>query len=173
MTELEPCASRGRPAIELLVAVCVCLLAGGIGAVSVSNSAGGWYQTIHRPGFTPPDWIFGPVWTALYVLMGMSAWLLWRARVRPVSPAARAAATWALVVFAIQLLLNATWSIIFFGLHAIGWAFFELAVLWVAIVGTILLSWRASRLAAVLLFPYLAWTTFAGVLNAAIWRLNA
>jgi tryptophan-rich sensory protein/uncharacterized protein YbjT (DUF2867 family) len=143
----------------------VCFGTAAVGAGWTSESVNGWYQTLARPAWTPPDWVFGPVWTVLYFLMAIAGWLVWRR-----SGVARA--RWALQLFAIQLALNALWSGIFFAWQSPGWAFVEILVLGAAIVGTIAAFWPHSRWASYLLAPYLAWSSFAAALNLAIWRLN-
>ena len=127
---------------------------------------GDWYAALRKPAWNPPNWIFGPVWSVLYIMMAVSAWLVWRrggfrSNSRP------------LAFFQIQLLLNAVWSWLFFGLQHPALAFAEILLLWLAIVGTILAFVRVHRLAAWLLSPYLAWVTFATALNFILWRLNA
>ena len=157
--------TTARSVIGLVVSVALCLGAGLIGSVFTARSVGEWYATLSKPPWTPPSWVFGPVWSALYVLMGVGGWLVWR-------QAGSSARTVALVVFALQLALNAAWSAIFFGLRMPGWAFGEILVLWAAILWTVIAFWRVSPIAAWLLLPYLAWVSFASVLNFAIWRMN-
>lgn len=152
--------------IGLVLFLAVCLGVGGAGAFATSPEIAGWYRTINKPSWNPPDFVFGPVWTTLYVLMGVSAWLVWK-------PAGFRAAAAPLAIFAGQLGLNCAWSFIFFGAHQPGWAFGEIVLLWLAIVATMVAFARRSRLACWLLSPYLAWVSFASVLNFAIWRLNA
>jgi tryptophan-rich sensory protein len=123
----------------------------------------GWYRTLDKPSWTPPDYVFGPVWTILYILMAVAAWLVCR-------PAGFKAAAVPLTLFGFQLLLNVAWSWIFFKLHQPGWAFFEITLLWIAILATIASALRHSKTAAWLLVPYLAWVSFAAVLNYAIWQ---
>jgi tryptophan-rich sensory protein len=125
-----------------------------------------WYPQLTKPGFTPPSWVFAPVWTTLYLLMAVAAWLLWRRRARPGAKAA-------LTLFLVQLVLNALWSGLFFGLRNPLAGLIDLAALWLALSATIVLFARVRVLAAGLLIPYWAWVTFAGALNAQIWRLNA
>ena len=151
--------------IGLAVCLVACLGAGGLGAIATTPEIEGWYRTIGKPTWNPPDSVFGPVWTALYILMAIAAWLAWR-------PAGFKAAAFPLSLFGAQLLLNVAWSWIFFGLHQPGWAFAEIVILWLAIVATIVAFLRCSRLAGWLLVPYLAWVSFASVLNCAIWQLN-
>ena len=136
-----------------------------IGGVVTASSVDTWYPTLNKPAFNPPDWIFGPVWTALYLMMALAAALVW-------SGAPAAARRTAIVWFLVQLALNLGWSLLFFGLHQIALALGCLILLWLAIAVTIRCFWRISRASGLLLMPYLAWVTFAGLLNFLIWRLN-
>lgn len=124
-----------------------------------------WYAALVKPGFNPPNQLFGPVWTLLYTLMAIAAWLVWK---QPDSPLRTAA----LVLFAIQLGLNFAWSFVFFWAHQLGLSVIEIALLWVGILGTMLLFFRLSRVAGWMFVPYLAWVSFAALLNFSIWRLN-
>lgn len=147
----------------LAIWIAACLAASAIGAFFMP---GEWYAQLSKPAWNPPNWIFGPVWTLLYLMMAVSAWLVWKrggfgAQRRPLG------------LFFVQLALNAAWSPIFFGLKQPGLALVEILGLWLAIVGTIAVFQRVDRLAARLLVPYLAWVTFASVLNLALWRLNS
>ena len=151
--------------IGLAVFVAICLGAGGLGAMATTPEIEGWYTTITKPTWNPPNKVFGPVWTTLFILMAVAAWLVWK-------PAGFKAAEIPLTLFAIQLLLNVAWSWIFFGMHQPAWAFVEIVILWLAIVTTTVAFFRCSKIAGWLLVPYLAWVTFAAVLNFAIWRLN-
>jgi benzodiazapine receptor len=126
---------------------------------------GEWYLTLAKPSFTPPAWIFAPVWTLLYLLMGLAAWLVWQR-------SGLAGAKLALGLFVVQLVLNAAWSWLFFGEHRIGLALADLAALWLTLAATLLAFWVHRPLAAFLLVPYLAWVSFAALLNFAFWRLN-
>ena len=152
--------------IGLVLFVLVCVGAGGLGAVATTPEIDGWYRTVVKPEWNPPDWVFGPVWTTLFVLMGISAWLVWK-------PAGLKEASTPLSLFAVQLILNVAWSWIFFGMHQIGWAVVEIVILWLAILATTVAFFRRSKPAGWLLVPYLGWVTFASVLNFAIWRLNS
>jgi tryptophan-rich sensory protein len=147
----------------------VAINAAGAGAGLLAGSGGesDWYQSLEKPSFNPPSWVFGPVWTALYTMMGISLSILWRARDRTT------AATPALRLFTIQLLMNLAWSFLFFRWQNPRAAFVEILVLNAVILLTILAAWRVSKTAALLLVPYLLWSTFAAVLNGAIWQMNS
>lgn len=153
-------------AIGLAAWLLVTFAAAALGNWATMSSVGDWYQQLARPGWTPPDWVFAPVWTTLYAMMAVAAWLVWR---RAGWPAAR----WPLGLFFVQLVLNTLWSVLFFGLRQPAWAFAEILVLWLAILATTLAFWRHSRAAGVLLLPYLAWVAFAAVLNFEFARLNS
>ena len=142
----------------------VSFIAAAIGAAA-SIQAGPFYLSLQRPAWAPPATIFGPVWTVLYVLMGIAAWLVWRV-------GGFGAARSALTLFLVQLAFNALWSWLFFAWHQGALAFAEVLVLWCLIVATIVAFQRISRLAAALLYPYLAWSTFASALTFSVWRLN-
>ncbi|HYE62096.1 MAG TPA: TspO/MBR family protein [Phycisphaerales bacterium] len=126
-----------------------------------------WYQSLSKPAWNPPSWVFGPVWTALYATMGVASWLVWRERAR--RPRHVRAA---LAAYAVQLALNAAWSPLFFGLRRPDLALIDIVLLWAAIVATVVLFWRVHKAAGAILLPYLAWVTFATALNLTIWRLN-
>ena len=126
---------------------------------------GDWYKQLHKPRWRPPDWLFAPVWTVLYVAIGLSGWLVWL-------EAGIAGAALPLSIYAVQLLLNAAWTPIFFGLHRPRLAMVEIMVLWAAILATIIMFRPVSAAAALLLVPYLAWVSFAAALNLSIWQRN-
>jgi len=128
-------------------------------------STGGWYAELTKPSWNPPGWVFGPVWTALYAMMAVAAWLVWR---RGGWPTQRRA----LNLYLLQWALNALWTPLFFGLHRPGLAFAEIVVLLATILATMLAFWRARRPAGLLLIPYALWVAFAAVLNFTIWQLN-
>lgn len=151
--------------IGLAIFLGICLGAGGLGAIATTPEIDGWYRTVAKPPWNPPNSVFGPVWTTLFVMMAVAAWLVWR-------PAGFIAAKVPLLLFTVQLALNVAWSWIFFGLHQPGWAFVEIVTLWAAIAVTMREFFLRSRLAGWLLVPYLAWVSFAAVLNFAIWRLS-
>ncbi len=152
--------------LMLVLFVALCLGAGGLGAFGSRESLLTWYPTLRKPSWNPPNWVFGPVWTTPYLAMAVAAWLVWRRR-------GRAEVAVPLGLFFVQLLLNAIWSPLFFGMHRPGLAFADIVVLWIAIVATVLAFRRVSAGATTLLLPYLGWVSFAAVLNLAIWRLNA
>ena len=138
--------------------------AAAVGAFASADAAG-FYAELVRPSWSPPAWLFGPVWSVLYGLMAASAWLVWRDR-------RFAGARMSLALFVVQLAANALWSWLFFTLHRGALAFAEVLILWCLIVATIVWFQRINLLAAILLYPYLAWSTFASALTFAIWRLN-
>lgn len=142
-----------------------CFAAAALGAGATRRSVKNWYPTLHRPAWTPPDWIFAPVWSTLYFMMALSAWLVWRDSTWP-------AARPALLLFAIQLVLNAIWSVLFFALHRPGPAYAEILLLLAMIVATITAFLPLSFFAAWLLLPYALWVAFAAYLNLRIWQLN-
>jgi len=155
----------GKAVVSLILWVGISMGAGLIGSLSTATAVPTWYADLRKPNWTPPSWIFGPVWTTLYVMMGVAAWLVWRKS----GFVGAKAAMW---LFFLQLLCNAAWSLIFFGLRSPGLAFAEILLLWGLILATALAFWRHSPIAGALLLPYLAWVTFATALNLAIWRLN-
>lgn len=152
--------------LGLVAAVGVSELAGVVGSVFTISAIPTWYAGLAKPELNPPSWVFGPTWTMLYALMGVAAFLVWRAGW------GKREVKLALGIFGLQLALNTIWSIIFFGLQSPGWALAEIAFLWVAIFATIIVFSRVSRPAAGLLVPYILWVSFAGYLNFMIWRLN-
>ena len=155
-----PSALRGAAA--LAVASVACFAVAGAGAWLTSRGLVDWYPALRKPPFNPPDYVFGPVWTALYAMMAVAAWLVWR----------KAGTGYPLGLFALQLALNLAWTALFFGLRLPGLAFAEILVLWASIAATVVSFWRVSVPAGALLVPYLLWVGFAAVLNLAIWRLN-
>jgi tryptophan-rich sensory protein len=143
----------------------LCFAVAGVGGMWTASSVGPWYQALQKPPFNPPGWVFGPVWTVLYAMMAVAAWLVWR-------KAGFAGAAVPLAVFAVQLALNLAWSGLFFGLRQLGWAFADIVLLWIAIAATIAAFACVSAPAAWLIAPYLAWVSFASLLNFRIWTLN-
>lgn len=154
-----------RDALGLGVFLIVCIAVSGIGGAITATSVSTWYQALEKPSFNPPDWVFAPVWTALYVMMAIAGWRVWR---RP-----RIAARWtALTVFGVQLALNLTWSLLFFGLQRIDLALAEIVILLLAIGVNTVVFWRIDRLAGAFFVPYLLWVAYATALNASLWLLN-
>ncbi len=158
-------SERARLIGFVLFIVC-CLGAGGLGAMATTPEIKGWYRTIEKPAWNPPDYVFGPVWTTLFVMMGVAAWFVWKQNGFQTAKAP-------LTLFAIQRALNVAWSWIFFNMHQPGWAFAEIIILWLAITATTVAFFKHSTIAGWLMVPYLAWVSFASVLNFTIWRLNA
>ena len=149
-------------AAMMMVSIALVTAAASLGGI---YGTGDWYRTLAKPAWNPPNWIFGPVWSALYLAMAVSAWLIWMKRgTHPVGLA--------LGLYAVQLALNAAWTAIFFGAHQMGWAFAEIVLLDALIVACVIAFWPVSRTASVLMVPYAAWVSFAAVLNFTLWRLN-
>jgi benzodiazapine receptor len=155
-----------KKAVRIVAAIVVCELAGVIGSLFTMPSIPGWYAGLAKPSFNPPSWVFAPVWTILYAMMGLAAWLVYEKGFN--RPEVRKA----LAVFGLQLVLNTIWSIVFFGAHQIFAAVVVILLLWVAILWTILLFRRISRPAAYLLVPYILWVSFATVLTVSLYVLN-
>jgi tryptophan-rich sensory protein len=156
-------AGRAANWIGLTAFLVACFAVATIGGVVTQASVDTWYPTLAKPAFTPPDRVFGPVWTVLYAMMAVAAWLVWR-RIG-----------WhggALVLFFVQLALNLLWSILFFGLQLVGLALVDITVLVVLIALTTVAFWRIDRRAGLLLVPYLLWVVYASALNGAIWLMN-
>jgi tryptophan-rich sensory protein len=160
-----PEQSKLRSILMLILFVAICFSAAGIGGLFTATSIDDWYRNIDKPSWNPPSAIFAPVWTVLYLSMAISAWLVWQYRQRK-------SVQLPMMVFFIQLLLNAAWSGLFFGLQNPGLAFVEICILWLAILTTTLLFWRVRAIAGAILLPYILWVSFAAVLNYTIWRLN-
>jgi translocator protein len=148
--------------VALLACVGLSFLTAWIGS---RFSPGEWYAQIQKPSWTPPGYLFGPVWSILYLSMGVAAWLVWRR-------AGFSGARLALTLFVVQLTLNGMWSWIFFGMQRPGLAFAEILVLWSTILMTMIAFWRVNSISGVLFIPYLAWVSFAALLNYSIWQLN-
>jgi translocator protein len=161
-TTQDPAPSSIRQTIALIGWLALCFAAA---STAVFVSIDGWYFTLTKPSWNPPAWVFGPVWSLLYTLMAVSAWIVWR-------KGGWQAQGKILGLFLLQWFLNAAWTPLFFGLHHLGLAFAEIFLLWLAIAATLISFWRVSKAAGVLLIPYLAWVTVAAALNFTIWRLN-
>lgn len=157
--------------LPLIGFVLLCNLIGILGSLFTFSSISEWYVYLQKPFFSPPNWVFGPVWTLLYIMMGVSAYLVWKARSSG-SGQTLGANNRALSVFAIQLALNCLWSILFFGLKSPMFAFLDIVLLWISIVYVFKLFYPIEKKAAYLLIPYLLWVSFASLLNLAIWVMN-
>jgi tryptophan-rich sensory protein len=156
---------RMTDAAGLVGLLLLCTLVAGVGGVVTAGAVRTWYPRLRKPGWNPPSSLFGPVWSLLYLMMAVAAWLVWRAR-------DLADVTIALGLFGLQLALNLLWSVLFFGLRRPAWALGEIVLLWLSIVATTAAFWNRDPIAGALLLPYLLWVTFAAVLNGAILRLN-
>jgi len=152
--------------VKLVIAIAVCLAAGAIGSIFTAESVGTWFKEINKPSFSPPNWVFAPVWTALYILMGVSAYIIW------MKGWGKKEVRGALTIFGMQLALNTLWSFLFFGMRNPFYGFIEIIFLWLAIAATIIRFNKLSRNAALLLVPYLLWVSFAAYLTYSIWQLN-
>jgi len=154
-----------RSWIALLGFIAAAFTAAAIGGAATASSVREWYPLLTKPAWNPPGWIFGPVWTALYLMMSVAAWRVWQRREQPGAPTA-------LTLFFVQLALNALWSVLFFGLRSPGFALAEIVALWICLVLVQRAFWRLDRAAGWLWLPYLLWVSFAAVLNTAIFALN-
>jgi tryptophan-rich sensory protein len=152
--------------VKLVISILICQSAGLIGSIFTSQSVNSWYQTIQKPSFNPPSWVFAPVWTTLFLLMGISLYLVWTKRMN-------SKVKLGLIFFGIQLIFNILWSLFFFGLRNPLFGFIEIIILWIFIAITIFQFWKIDKRAAYLLIPYILWVSFAAVLNFSIWVLNS
>jgi len=174
---------------KFLISIIICEFAGIIGSFFTVPQINSWFKNLNKPSFSPPNWIFGPVWTILFVMMGISLYLVWskkwEAKNKIGSEKAKSwnslsdkffTGSWQkaniILIFAFQLILNILWSVIFFGAQLPGVAFFEILMLWMAILFMIINFYRVSKLSGLLLVPYILWVSFAAVLNYALWILN-
>ena len=151
--------------VKAIISIAIPLGIGALGSLFTTPEIDGWFRTLQKPSWNPPDWVFGPVWTVLYVLMGIAFFLVWKAD-------RQTGKSTAVTLYVIQLVLNLGWSFVFFNRHAIGWAVAEIAVLWLFILLTIFSFARFHKAAAWLLVPYISWVSFAAILNYTIWQLN-
>ena len=152
--------------VKLVLSLAITVILGLSGGFFSVSEIPGWYAQLQRPSWNPPNWIFPPVWTLLFVMMGISLFLVWKNNV-PVG-----VKKMAIIFFSIQLLLNILWSYVFFKQHAMGWALVEIIILWIAILLTIFAFGKISSLAAWLLVPYISWVSFAAILNYTFWKIN-
>ena len=151
--------------LPLVISIIIAQGSGLIGSLFTATSVNTWFETISKPTWNPPSWIFGPVWTILYLLMGIAAYIIWQKK-------DIVGVKVTLLVYGIHLVFNSLWSILFFGLKNPQLAFFEIIVLLILIIITTILFWKIDRWAGALMFPYIAWVSFATVLNYTIWQLN-
>jgi translocator protein len=151
--------------LSLAICIALPLIVGSISGIATSGNINTWHATLNKPVFNPPNYLFGPVWTVLYLLMGISLFMIWR------SPSGDLR-NYALAIFSIQLVLNFAWSFIFFHFKQTGWAFMEIILIWISVLAMIIIFYRINRTAAFLQIPYILWVSFASVLNGAIWWLN-
>jgi translocator protein len=159
-------AEKKSTIVKLVVSILIPQVTGGIGALLTEPSIGSWYAGLNKPSFNPPNWIFGPVWTVLYLMMGIALYLVWKTGL------ARRDTKVAVAAFTVQLTLNLAWSFLFFFLKMPLAAFIGIILLWLAITATMASFARVSRPAGILLLPYLLWVSFAAVLNYFLWQLN-
>jgi benzodiazapine receptor len=157
---------KSRDIVKLVVSLVACQGAGAIGSIFTAPAIPTWYAALQKPSFNPPNWLFAPAWITLYLLMGVAAFLIWRQGL------SQKGVRSALIVFLVQLVLNALWSVVFFGLQSPLWGVVVILALWVAILLTILRFFRLSTAAGSLMLPYILWVSFAAVLNIAIFMLN-
>lgn len=150
---------------KLVISIIATVGIGSLGGIFTISEIPNWYANLTKPSFNPPNWIFGPVWTSLYTMMGISFYLIWKQKESELRKKA-------IQLFVIQFVLNFFWSIIFFSMHAIGAALIEIIVMWILILITIIQFSKLSKAAAWLLVPYIAWVSFATLLTASIWKLN-
>jgi len=152
--------------VKLVVSILICQLAGIIGSIFTAPSVATWYQAINKPSFNPPNWLFAPVWIILFLLMGISLYLIWQKGF--VEKENKKALFW----FILQLIFNVLWSFAFFGLQSPFYGLIVIVILWILILGTIFQFLKISKLAGKLLIPYILWVSFAALLNFSIWQLN-
>ena len=152
--------------LKLVVSILIPLIAGFIGSIATFSSIPTWYTTLTKPTWAPPNWVFGPVWTTLFILMGIALFLVWRQGLW------RRDVKIAIIIFAVQLVLNVLWSVIFFGLQSLTGGLIEIVFLWIAILATIIAFYRISKVAGILLLPYLTWVTIASYLTYTVYLLN-
>lgn len=153
--------------VKAVIAFAVPQLVGLSGSLFTDNSEGSWFQTLAKPEWNPPGWVFGPVWTLLYILMGLALYLVWKSDAPPRLKRP------ALTLWVLQMIFNFLWSLLFFGMHQMDIAFYEIVALWILILLTIFAFARISKLAAWLLVPYISWVSFAALLNYSIWQMNS
>ncbi|MEP6748096.1 MAG: TspO/MBR family protein [Bacteroidota bacterium] len=151
---------------KLIISIAVTVGFGLLGGIFTAAEIQGWFLHVNKPLWNPPNWLFAPVWTTLYLLMGIAFYLVWKAKANADTK------QWAIIIFIAQFGLNFIWSYIFFKEHLIGWAFVDIIILWIAILCTIIAFSKINKTAAWLLVPYISWVSFAAILNYTIWQMN-
>ena len=159
------CQKASHDLVSLFAFLILCLTVSGVGGAITATSVDNWYQALEKPSFNPPDWVFAPVWTTLYIVMRVAAWRVWRLRSFEVTGKA-------LALFTVQLTLNLAWSFLFFGLQRVDLALVEIMIFLFSIIVTSIMFWRVDRLAGILFVPYGAWVSYATIINTSIWLLN-
>lgn len=154
-----------KPIFKLIISIAIPLAVGGISSYFTATNVESWFTTITKPTFNPPNWLFAPVWTTLYIMMGIALFLVWNKK-------STLSKNKAFLFFAVQMILNFLWSMIFFYQHEIGWALVDIILLWIMIIFTIFAFAPFSKTASWLLVPYICWVSFATLLNYSIWHLN-
>ena len=152
--------------LKLILSIIICQAAGLIGTIFTMDSIPTWYAALNKPTFNPPNWLFGPVWTVLYLMMGISLFIVWKEELK------NKIVKSAFIIFMIQLFLNTIWSVVFFGMQSISGGLIIIVLLWLMILFTIIKFMKISRVAGILLIPYLLWVSFATFLNYSIFQLN-
>lgn len=158
---------KSSDSTKLIISITICLLAGFLGSIFTAPSIPVWFETLAKPSFAPPNWLFFPVWTVLFMMMGISLFIIWKMDMK------NQKVRKALILFGAQLVLNVLWSAAFFGLKSPLAGLIDIIILWILILFTTLNFIQLSRAAGLLLIPYLLWVSFAAILNFAIWRLNS
>lgn len=155
-----------KPFVKCIISIAIPLAIGGVSGFFTTEGVATWFTTVNKPSFNPPNWLFAPVWTALYIMMGIGFFLIWK------SNAAATLKNKAIRIYFIQLSFNFLWSFLFFYMHQPGWALLDILLLWVSIILTMFAFRKVSVAAPWLLLPYICWVSFATLLNYSIWRLN-
>lgn len=153
-----------KQSLKIIISILIPLIVGGVSAAITASEIPTWYLTLNKPSFNPPNYLFGPVWTTLYILMGISWYMISKTTADRKSKL--------VVIYILQLILNFLWSIIFFGFHAPFMALIEISLLWITILVMIINFYKENKVAGLLQIPYLLWVSFATTLNFAIWQLN-
>jgi tryptophan-rich sensory protein len=151
---------------KLIISILIVFVAGSIGTLATTSELTTWYAALAKPNWTPPNWVFGPIWSTLYILMGIALFMVWKQGLE------RDDVKFAILIFAVQLVLNTLWSLVFFGMHAIFGGFILILILWIAIFANIIVFYIITKPAGLLLIPYLLWVSIASYLNYSVYLLN-